>query len=184
MSQTEQDAEGQRAGAGSSAAPGTLDSLAKQYRASLIAYFQRRRFPPETAEDLTQEVFARLAKRRMGGVDNPEAYLFTTASSVIIDHGRRAKVRCEDAHDPIDDFEVESGVPTPARVFAGKEALQRVAVILDELPERTREVFVLSRLEGLTNTQLAARYGISVSSIEKHMTRALAHIRNRFHGDG
>ena len=165
-------------------APVALELLAKRYRAALIAYFQRRRIPSDTAEDLTQEVFARLIKRQLNGIESAEAYLFTTASSVIIDHARRAKVRCEGEHDPIEDFELESGVPTPARVFAGKEALNRVAGILDELPDRTREIFVLSRLEGLTNTQLAVRYGISVSSIEKHMTRALAHIRNRFHGDG
>lgn len=163
---------------------GEIGPLARAYRTPLITYFQRRRFAPDVAEDLVQEVFARLAKRRLDGIANIEAYLFSTASSVLIDHNRRAKVRHEPDHRQIDNLEIESEVPGPARVFASKQSIQRVAVILDQLPERTREIFVLSRLEGFTNTQLAARYDISVSAIEKHMTRALAHLRKSYRSDG
>lgn len=160
-----------------------MEDLAIRYREPLLRYFLRRGLGSDAAEDCAQEVFVRLARKSLNGVDNHEAYLFATASSVILDRARRAQVREADKHDNIEDYDFESGAPSPARVFEGKEALHRLAAILDELPERTREIFLLSRLDRLTNTQLAARYGISVSSIEKHMTKALAFLRMRYRVD-
>lgn len=160
-----------------------MDALALRYRSPLIRYFLRRRLDRHSVEDLVHEVFVRLAQRDLRGIDNPEAYLFATAASVVLDRARRAKTRCENEHDPIENFELVSGVPSPARVFESKETLVRLAAILDELPQRTREIFLLSRLDRLTNTQLAARYGIGVGAIEKHMTKALAHLRARFAAD-
>ncbi|MDB5581658.1 MAG: subfamily polymerase sigma-24 factor [Bradyrhizobium sp.] len=157
-----------------------LDALASEYRAPLIRWFIRKGADREIAEDLAHEVFVRVSKNNLDGVTRPEAYLFATASSVLIDRSRRLKARHADEHDPIDNFEIESVVPSVTRVIEGKEALMRLAVVLDQLPERTREIFLLSRLDRLSNTQLAARYGISVSSIEKHMKKALAHLRKRF----
>lgn len=162
----------------------SIEVLATRFRAPLIRYFLRRGIGADQAEDMTHDVFVRLSRAGLASVNDPEAYLFATASSVIIDRARRARVRCEDQHDPINNIEIASREPSPACVFEGREALLRLAAILDELPERTREIFLLSRMDGLTNTQLAARYGITVKSIEKHMTRALAHLRNRFDRNG
>ena len=47
---------------------------------------------------------------------------------------------------------------------------------LDELPERTRQVFVLCRVEGIRQKNVARRLGVSVSAVEKHMIRAIAHL--------
>lgn len=157
--------------------------MAVRYRAALLRYFVRRGLDEEAAEDSAQEVFVRLAKADLAGVQSAEGYLFATASAVLIDRARRARVRAVGQHDPIDSIELVCGEPSPARVFEGRQALERLAMMLDELPERTREIFLLNRLDRLSNTQLAARYGISVSSIEKHMTKALAHLRARFRAD-
>ncbi|MGZ2834454.1 sigma factor-like helix-turn-helix DNA-binding protein, partial [Pseudomonas aeruginosa] len=67
-----------------------------------------------------------------------------------------------------------------ARILEGREALQHAAKALGELPERTRNIFLLNRLDGLTYTQLAARYAVSVKAIERDMSRALNHLRQRF----
>jgi RNA polymerase sigma factor (sigma-70 family) len=159
---------------------GEIALLAARYRQPLISWFARRGVPADSLEDMAHEVFARLAHNRLQSVETPEAYLFTTASSVMIDRSRRDRARCRDQHVSIDGIDISSDAPSPARIFEGKEALMRLSTILDELPERTREIFLLSRLDRLSNTQLAARHGISVSAIEKHMTKALAHLRNRF----
>jgi RNA polymerase sigma-70 factor (ECF subfamily) len=68
---------------------------------------------------------------------------------------------------------------SPERVLLGKEALVRATAVLLELPERTRMVFVMRRLEGMRYLDIAARLGISVSAVEKHMTRAMAHLVSR-----
>ena len=159
------------------------DRLALRYRTPLISYFRRRGVDPDSSEDLTHEVFSRVSRRSMDGVGNPEAYVFSSASSVYIDHVRRRKSHFADAHEELGDRDFQSEAPSAFRVLEGKEKLERLGVILEELPLRTREILLLSRLEGLTNTQLAARFEISVSAIEKHLARGLRHVRERFAAD-
>ncbi len=61
--------------------------------------------------------------------------------------------------------------------------LQRLALVLNELLANTREMFLLNRGDGLTYTQIAARYGIGVTAVERHIVRALNHLRLRLSRD-
>jgi RNA polymerase sigma-70 factor (ECF subfamily) len=144
-----------------------------------VRYFVRRGLAPDAAEDCVQEVFVRVARIDQGRVENAEAYLFTIAASVAVDRSRAARSRHELCHDPLDDL-IPGGDFSPARVLEGRQALEQLAAVLDELPERTRELFLLNRLEGLSYTQIAARFAISVKTVEKQMSRALAHLRRRY----
>lgn len=159
-----------------------LRALALRYRDPLMRYFLRRGLPADVAEDCAQEVFVRVSRVDQRTVDNPEAYLFTIAASVVVDRSRAARSRHEWRHEPIDE-QIPGVDISPVQVLEGKQALQRLALIMGELPERTRTIFLLNRLEGLTYTQLAARYGMSVKSIEKRMSKALAHLRSRYEQD-
>lgn len=162
-----------------------IAALFVRYRAPLIRYFIRHRFAPDVAEDCVQDVFVRIARADLRKVENLQAYLFIVASSVAMDHGRKMRARQAQRHDSlnsdsISDFELESREASPARVIEGKEELLRLRHVLDELRPRTREIFLLNRLDGLSYTQLAARFGLSVAAIEKQMSKALRHIRKRF----
>lgn len=159
------------------------DKLAIRYRTPLITYFRRRGVEEQACEDLTHEVFARVSKRSVEGIPNPEAYVFSSASSVYVDHVRKRHSAHSARHENVEEIDLESEAPGPFRVLEGKQSIQRLAVILEELPERTREILLLSRIEGLSNTQLATRYEISVSAIEKHLARGLLHVRRRFADD-
>jgi RNA polymerase sigma-70 factor (ECF subfamily) len=70
---------------------------------------------------------------------------------------------------------VTEGIPLE-RVVLSEEALHRVDAALLQLNERTRDVFVLNRLEQMKNREIAQMLGISESAVEKHMTKALAHL--------
>lgn len=142
----------------------SFEELARRYRSPLVRYFQRGGANATIAEDMAHEVFMRVSRRGITGIGNPEAYIFATAASVRVDFARRSESRHERQHEPIDDLDLPSGEPSLSRVFEDREALLRLAAIVDELPQRTREIFLLNRLDRLTNTQLAARYGISVSA--------------------
>lgn len=156
------------------------DGFAARYREPLVRYFLRRGVSLEAAEDCAQETFARICQADGERIEKPEAYLFAIAASVFADRGRKATVRRESAHVALENFNPAAEEPSPARVFEGKEALMRLAAILDELAPRTREMFLLNRLEGLSYTQLAARYGVTVSAVEKQMMKAIAHLNRRF----
>lgn len=147
-----------------------------RYRDPLVRYFLRRGLLMDAAEDCAQEVFVRVSRIDGSKVENAEAYLFTIAASVAVDRSRAARSRHELYHDPIDEL-MPGGDFSPARVMEGRQALEQLAAILDQLPDRTREIFLLNRLEGLSYTQIAARYALSVKAIEKQMSKALAHLR-------
>jgi RNA polymerase sigma-70 factor (ECF subfamily) len=67
---------------------------------------------------------------------------------------------------------------TPERILLGKEACERILVALRELPTRVRAVFVLARFEELKAPEIANRLGVSISTVEKDMRRAVAHLRD------
>jgi RNA polymerase sigma-70 factor (ECF subfamily) len=64
----------------------------------------------------------------------------------------------------------------PLRILEGKEQLHAATASLLSLPERTRTVFILRRLEGRKFHDIATHLGISVSAVEKHMVRAIQHL--------
>jgi RNA polymerase sigma-70 factor (ECF subfamily) len=64
----------------------------------------------------------------------------------------------------------------PQRILGGKEDLHAATAALLRLPERTRTVFILRRLEGRRHRDIAMQLGISVSAVEKHMVRAILHL--------
>jgi RNA polymerase sigma-70 factor (ECF subfamily) len=167
----------------SAASDGGAPALAARFREPLVRYFVRRGLTVEAAEDCAQETFARICQAGGDHIEKPEAYLFAIAASVFTDRGRKATVRRERAHTSLENFNPAAEEPSPARVFEGKEALMRLAAILDELAPRTREMFLLNRLDGLSYTQLAARYGVTVSAVEKQMMKAIAHLNRRFRRD-
>ncbi len=156
-----------------------LERLNRDFRGSLLRYFGRRMREPSEIEDMVQEVFVRLIKR--GGTsalerENLNAYVFETASNTLKDRLRKRVTHHADAHEPFDHTRHSDADFSPEHVLLGRERLARATAVLLELPERTRVIFVLRRLEGLKYQDIAARLGISVSAVEKHMQRAIAHL--------
>lgn len=156
------------------------DAFSARYRHPLVRWFRRRGLDHEAAEDCAQDCFTRLYDRGPAALERPDAYLFAVANSVLADRWRRARTRQEELHVPLDGFDQPSEEPTPVRVLEDKDALLRLSEVLDRLPERTREMFLLNRLDKLSYTQIAIRFGVSVSAVEKHMMRALAHLHASF----
>lgn len=158
----------------------SIEALDARFRTSLERYFSRRIRDRAETDDMIQEVFLRLVKRgSLDNVDRLGGYVFETASSVLMDRLRRRRSRQEERHEEFDG-QVHGDVDfSPERVLIGRETLARATAVLLELPERTRVIFVLRRLEGMRYLDIAARLGISVSAVEKHMERAMAHLVQR-----
>lgn len=155
-----------------------LDSLARRYRGALIRFFVRReRNLGSEAEDLTHEVFLRLANRSVSDdIEHVQAYLFQTAAAVLVDRTRRGAVRHEAAHIEFDTSRHAEEAWSPERVYIGEQQLANVLAGIKALPERTRAVFTLHRFEGLRYADIARRLSISTSTVEKHIMEALRHL--------
>ncbi|HEY4075603.1 MAG TPA: sigma-70 family RNA polymerase sigma factor [Rhizomicrobium sp.] len=159
--------------------------LSHRFRAPLMAYFLKRVRDRTEAEDLTQEAFVRLIRNpdRNDGIAI-HAYVFTIAANLLRDRARSRVTRAAGNHAPL--HEVQEGAASaliedisPERVLVARQTLAEVLEALAEMGERTRDIFILSRLENLPQREIAALYGISVSAVEKHMIRAMAHLGAR-----
>ena len=156
-----------------------IADLSVRYGQAVRRFLSRRLRDGADVEDLTQEVFARLLKRaELGEIANIEGYLFHTAANLLRERARKAARRPGDtAHTDEIDAAVEEF--SPERILLGREAYARMVEALQELPERTRTIFVLNRFEELSAAEIARRLGVSVSTVEKDMMRAIAHLKAR-----
>ncbi len=130
----------------------------------------------QDAEDIAQESWARItaaAQDDRGAIDNVGAYLFRIARNLIVDHWRRSAAGVEVKIDgalleTIADFR-----PTPEAVLITHDELRRMDRIMAAMPARPREVFRLSRVEGLSFAEIGRQLGTSRQTVHEHMTRAL-----------
>lgn len=148
--------------------PESLPALFTTLQPVLIRVVQRIVGCRDTAEDLTQEAFLRV----IGRTEQSPGYLFRTAQNLAFDYLRAQKVRQRYADNQILDEE-EEAIPGPENSALTDEALGQYLSVLEALPERTQQVFLLSRLDGMTYQEIARHLSISVSTVEKDMMRAL-----------
>lgn len=157
-----------------------LKGLFQKYAKTLQRMLASRTRDPQLAADLTQESFLRLAEQsREAPIDNVPGYLFRTASNLLIDHRRQqARRRTDNATHEVLAL-VEDEAPDAERQLDAHQRLLRIHQALAELPPRTRQIFTLNRLQGLSYAEVAKRLGISDSSVQKHLARALQHLTER-----
>ena len=126
------------------------------------------------ASDIAQDVFVRLLTRdSVAEIREPRAFLARIAQGLVADQWRRAAIErawLETA------ATMELSVPSPEEQAEIVEALVRIDALLSGLAPRTRETFLLSRLEGLTYPQIAERLSVSLSTVEKDMATAMRHV--------
>jgi RNA polymerase sigma-70 factor (ECF subfamily) len=128
---------------------------------------------PGQAEDLLHSAFLRLEEyRSRHTVENPAAFLVRVAVNMAVDERRHERVRSEIPESIHDLIDLSDDRPLHDEVLAARERLERVKAGLAELSPRTREIFLMHRIEGLKYREIAARLGITVSAVEKHVARA------------
>jgi|SRR6185437_45832 len=164
-----------------------LSALDARFRAPLMAYFLRRLGNRSEAEDLTQETFVRLlGAHSFTEAEQANAYVFRVASNLLRDRARSALRWKKHPLSPLDPQTIDQFAREivedrgPERVLIGRESLVEALTALDELGERTKSVFILFRLEGMKQKDIAALYGMGVSTVEKHVMTAVLHLAKRF----
>jgi len=149
----------------------------------LRGLMRRRLGCAETARELSQDLFVRLLGRPvLPEMREPRAYLARIAHGLVVDHRRRQAL--EEALLETLAQQTESVTPSLESHYLLIDALARIDAMLAGLRERTREVFLLSRLDGLSYPVIARRLGVSVSTVEKDVARALRHCYGVMMGQG
>lgn len=143
----------------------------------LARYFRRRTREGDDALDLVQESFVRLAGHMAReALSHPASYLQRIARNLLFDQSKRAEAKLAEYHTPIhDNFQLAIEPDQWLAINAG-DMMKLYRQALDDLPEKTREVFVLHRVDELTYKEIGARLGISIATVQYHVAKALAHL--------
>lgn len=148
----------------------TFEALFRENYAHCLAFANHYTGDPHIAEEIVQQVFLRIwEKRETISITGPvKAYLFSAIRNTAISQWRKDAVRAEK----------EQGYKQikATSIAANEEAkeLERLYhKALEKLPERCREVFVLSRQQHMKYAEIAAAMNISVKTVENQMGKAL-----------
>lgn len=154
--------------------------LYERYWYTFFSIAKRKLRDEAIAADLAQELFLRLwQKRKTLLINNVNAYLTTSLKHIIIDHVRLALQGEQYASHFVH--------TTPLHSLSTLETVQyedltdSLHQALQQLPDKTREVFMLSRFEQLTIREIAERLSLSEKAIEYHLTRSLSFLRTHLH---
>ncbi|HEY1075110.1 MAG TPA: RNA polymerase sigma factor [Fontimonas sp.] len=158
---------------------GALVELFIELRPKLVGVVTARTGEPALAADIVQELFFRLERisGRLPAADDARAYLMRMAINATIDHQRVEARRSELLEGLVELF--DSPEPSPEDALLLSDQMQIVDRALAELPDKAREMLFKSRVEGMTQAEIAADMGVSKSLVEKYLVKALLHCRAR-----
>ena len=132
-------------------------------------------------DDVIQEMYARIASLpSFDAIKHPLQYASQTATAIVIDHMRRSRIVSINAAGTLEQLEIAAPEPSPEQRLEFREEIAIVARSLAQLPERTRDVLILRRVEGLSQQETADRLQISVKTVEKHMALGVAALMTWF----
>lgn len=128
-----------------------------------------------TAEDLAQDVFVRIWNRRSELQQVYfKAYLHRAGINMALDYIDKNKRR--GVHMPIEDY-MEPVQAAPVSHNSLQQTTRHIQQAIDKLPQKCREIFILSRYEELSYKEIASTLNISVKTVENQMITALKKLR-------
>jgi RNA polymerase sigma factor (sigma-70 family) len=145
------------------------------------AALMRRGRSVHDADDLVQEAWVRLASyEREHAVIEPEAFLMRTALNLSIDSHRARVTRGDEVL--LDEVVLIDMSPSAEAVVLARERMARLSICIGRLNDKTREIFLAHRVDGMTYQQIARHHALSVSTIEKHIARATLQVTGWMEG--
>jgi RNA polymerase sigma-70 factor (ECF subfamily) len=169
---------------GNAAQRAAIDQAFREESALVLRWLTSRIGDKDDAQDVLQSVYLRtLAFAENNTIDNPRALIFRIAAHLAVDELRR-KRRFRANHITEIDQEsdkslsaVSCNTPDSEEILITREEIQSVMRALDKLPGKAKAAFLMNRVYGDTYAEIAEKLGVSVSSVEKYMIKALAVLR-------
>lgn len=144
------------------------------HEADVRAWLRRFVAIPADIDDVIQEAYCRIAAlEEVTHIGSGRAYLFQTARNVALEHIRRARIVRIDSVMDIELLRIVDEAPSLDRVVAGRHQLQLVQELIEGLPEKFRRIFVLRRIHGMPQKEIAKLLGVSENTVEMNAARGL-----------
>lgn len=143
-----------------------------------LAGFLRRRLPSEEdAQDVAQESMLRML--RYQSTEPPQSWkplLYRVATNAACDHARRRASHYSSEHVELDADELVADTPPPEQQLMEEQEQAMIEAAIMQLSPRCREAFLLHRMEGMTYAQISEHVGLSESSVQKYISRAVVQL--------
>ncbi len=153
----------------------------RMYYSPLLNYAGRILKDVEAANDVVQECFCRLYERRreLRKELQVRPYLYKSVYNACMDAIKHQKVESNYINQELLDFYFSKVVETPEaeQALLNEDLKGAIQDAINKLPERCREIFVLSKVDGLSNKQIAEQLNISMKTVEAQMTTAFVRLR-------
>ncbi|MEN5094786.1 RNA polymerase sigma factor [Pseudomonas protegens] len=154
-----------------------LSALFIAQRGGLIRMLARVVGCANLAEDLAQETYLRVAKAlKARPIEHLQPFLYQTAQYLAFDHLRSQRSKRRFEYQPTDGSqlsEVPTGAPGPESHVQGQQQLHLLQQVLATLPKRQQQILVLHKLHDLSQSEIAQRLQVSLSTVEKDLRHAL-----------
>ncbi len=154
--------------------------LFRLYYAKLFYIAQSYTSSKEDAEEIIQDVFVKVWKKRKSITTNINGYLFKVTRNSCLDYLRTKKSKLSTINNTI---QLEALINHKAlsdkssMAILEKELEEKIQAGIALLPEKCKKVFIKSRIEGLKNKEISEELDISVKTVENHMSKAIKHMR-------
>ena len=148
-------------------------------RADLLRFFTLRTGSAAAAEDVVQDLFLKISEMEApADLRSAEAFLYRIGSNLMLDRAKAQRRQAARDHawsqeGAGDSSEPISQEPAADDAVAGRQRLQRLLKAVDRLPPQVAAAFRLHKFDGLSHGEVAARMGVSRSSVEKYIMSAI-----------
>ncbi|HCV96446.1 putative RNA polymerase sigma factor FecI [compost metagenome] len=137
-------------------------------------WLRRRMAQPQDVDDVVQETYAILAALAdVSHVRQPRAYVYQVAQSVVLQQLRRAQVVSMEMVAEFDRLPITGEDASPERLASSRQELNTVTALIAQLPDKCRQAFILRRVEGFSQREIAERMQISENTVEKHVCKGI-----------
>lgn len=145
------------------------------HEAALRRSLARARLPRAEVEDLVADVLARAyAADSWAGVQDGRAYVFMILRNLLISAARRRRIVPFELIGDMEALQLAADQPGAEAIVSDREELRRLQAAVAALPPRAREVLLKRRVEGLPAARVAEELGVGVSTVDKHLAKAMA----------
>ena len=152
--------------------------------AFLMQYLRRNWANASDIADLRQDVYVRVYEAAQKQIpDSAKSFVLTTARNLLIDRVRRARVVAIETVTDLETLNVVSNDVGPERAIMARDALGRLQVALDRLPPRAREAVTLSKMQGLSRREIAARMGIAEDTVKHLLVQGMRKLAETLYGE-
>ncbi len=150
-----------------------VSSLFDHYRPKLASFISRI-VKPQDIDDIVQETFVKSIEAELKqNIDYPRTFMLKTAKNLALNHVKRWDNKYKDSLEDFSESVVDLKSSTLEAEFESRERFLLFCRAVDQLPSQCRKTFVLKKVYGFSQKEVAAYLKISESTVEKHVAKGM-----------